>query len=436
MDQTEKSRRFIQSAIELALSLGDFQQEVDCHCTSEVIAEIVEERIATLINFESSALYLVDEESSDVRLSVCRPAEAEDIMEAELDFLIQTGFVAWAIRERRGITVYSKNGRHQVLLHSMSTVLRTRGLFIGIFPERMRRLPDASLEILSIILRNAANAIESLTYANMLREQKLELEKLVKERTRRLVHYEKQLMQARHMETVAALAGGVAHQFNNALTGLVGNLDLIDMAVEDGSDTSRYLGRTRPIIERMTGLTNQLLAYAQGGKYLASAISLNNLIVDTLPVIRRTIKPTVAFDTSPIDETLTVKVDVIQMRMAILAIVSNADEAIEGDGDIQLRTFSVTSEALPEALKDELGPGQYVCICIRDNGKGMDDKTLQRIFEPFYSTKFEGRGLSMAAVFGIIKNHDGWVAVRSEPGQGTEVQVYLPIVPPGKAVST
>jgi len=429
-DHNEKSRQFIQNAIELALSFGDFQKEVHCQCTAQAIVAKTAERIGRLITFEASALYLVDEGTSDIQLSVCRPADNEKEIEDELNFLIENGFVAWAIRERRGIMVYSKDGRQQILLHVMSTYSRTRGLFVGLFPMQMRRLPDASLEILSIILRNAANGIESLTYSNMLRQQKMELEKIVAEKTQRLVHYEKQLMQAQNMEAIAALAGGVAHQFNNALTGLIGYLDLISLCVGADSDAAGYLERIRPVTDRMTNLTNHLLAYAQGGKYLASIVSLGSLLKDIQLVIRRSIKSCVQLTTELADSELTIQVDMIQMRMAILAITNNADEAIDQEGNIHICGYAVSSSDLDEAISTELRPGEYACLSIRDTGRGMDKNTRRRIFQPFFSTKFEGRGLSMAAVFGIIKNHNGWITVDSALDQGTTVNIYLPIVFP------
>jgi len=427
-EHNEKRRQFIQNAIELALSFGDFQKEVHCQCTPQAIVLKTAERISRLISFEASAIYLVDEETSDMQLSVCTPADRSEAMEDELDFLIQHGFVAWAIRERRGITVVSKDGHRQILLHVLSTYSRTRGLFMGLFPEQKLRLPDASLEILSIILRNAANGIESLAYSNMLRQQKRELETTVAEKTQRLVHYEKQLLQAQNMEAIGALAGGVAHQFNNALTGLMGYLDLISISVAGDSDAAGYLERIRPITDRMSSLTNHLLAYAQGGKYMASIVSLKHLFVDVQPAIRRSIKSSVQLTTELADDTLTVQVDLIQMRMVILAIANNADEAIAEAGDIHICGYPVNSSELDEEIRNELRPGEYVCLNIRDTGRGMDKNTVRRIFQPFFSTKFEGRGLSMAAVFGIIKNHHGWITVDSKLDQGTAVNIYLPIV--------
>ena len=426
-DPNERSRRFIQDALELALSFGDFQKDVYNRCTHQDIVTKTLLRIEDLIPFEGSAVFLSDEESYDMHLSVCRPDDMCEAMAAELDFLIDKGMVAWAIRERRGITVVSKDGGRRILLHPMSTCSRTRGLFMGLFPIQMRRIPDASLEILSLVLRYAANGIESLIFSNMLRQQKRELEDLVAEKSQTLLQYEKQLLQAQNMEAIAALAGGVAHQFNNALTGLIGYLDLLAVKVEAESDSAAYLERIRPITDRMVSLTNHLLAYAQGGKYVVSELPLKDFVADVEMSIRRAIKRSVQLTVQLAEGVPNIVVDKIQMRMALLAVISNADEAISDNGTIHISSRQVHSSSLDPAIGAELQPGEYICLSIRDDGRGMDEDTRRRIFQPFFSTKFEGRGLSMAAVFGIVKNHHGWITVTSRLQQGTTVDIYLPV---------
>jgi C4-dicarboxylate-specific signal transduction histidine kinase len=423
----ERNRRFIQNALELALSFGDFQKDVHNRCTHRDILAKTLDRIESLISFEASAIFLSDEESYDMHLSVCTPGDKEKAMEDELAFMIDQGLVAWAIRERRGVTILSKNGRRRILLHPMSTCSRTRGLFMGLFPEEMRRLPDTSLEILSLVLRYAANGIESLIFSNMLHQQKRELEENVAEKTKTLLQYEKQLLQAQNMEAIAALAGGVAHQFNNAMTGLIGYLDLLSIKVEKGTEAAAYLERIRPITDRMASLTNHLLAYAQGGKYVVSKISLKDFLSDVELSARRSIKSSVQLAVDSLADAPNIMVDKIQMRMALVAIISNGDEAIADEGTIHVGTHTVHTNDLEPAIGSELKSGKYVCVSIRDSGRGMDEDTLRRIFQPFFSTKFEGRGLTMAAVFGIIKNHSGWIAVTSKPGNGTTVDIYLPL---------
>jgi signal transduction histidine kinase len=431
-DSRKDGTRYIQNAIEMALSLGDFQKEIQSECTPQMIASETIERLCKLIQFKASAICLVEEETSDMQLSVCVPVSAKRDLEAELDFMIQNGFVAWAIRERRGITVYSKDTHNQVLLHVMATYSRIRGLFMGILPTHSKTIPNASLEIASLILRNAANGIESLYYSAMLQQQKQDLKEAVNQQTQRIVNYEKQLLQAQKTEAIAALAGGVAHQFNNALTGLIGNIDLISMIVSQESKIRPYLERTRPIIKRMSTLTDQLLAYARGGTFIVNQTMLfKDLLNEILPGIKNAIKETVTLSVDITDRAVSVNVDLIQMRTAILAIVSNANEAIGDEGTIQIQSRISKWNQIPEALSHELKPGEYASICIQDSGEGMDETTLRRLFEPFFSTKFEGRGLSMAAVSGIIKSHGGGITAESNLGSGTQVTIFLPLVAAG-----
>jgi signal transduction histidine kinase len=419
----ERSRQFIHHAIELALSLGDFQKEVSGQCSAQMVVEIALERIERLIEFETRALYLVDEDTADLKLAACTPIDTENSIEIELNCLIENGSVAWAIRERRGITLFSNHSNRHLFLHVLSTCSRIRGLFIGVFPEKEGRLPDTSLEMLSIILRNAANSIESLEYSSMLTRQKRELEAMIEEKTQRLVMYEKQILQTQNMEAIAKLAGGIAHQFNNALTSLIGYLDLASMSIDKESKTAGYIERIHPVAERMRYLTNNLLAYAQGGKSMTRIVTLKELLQEAQPAIQRMMKSSVTFSLELADESISVRVDTIQLRMVILAVVENAVEAIAATGIITARGFAIDGSQIDEGARC----GSFLCLEIEDNGRGMDKETMRRIFEPFFSTKFEGRGLSMAAVFGIIKNHNGWINVDSKPGNGTRVAIYLPL---------
>jgi signal transduction histidine kinase len=178
----------------------------------------------------------------------------------------------------------------------------------------------------------------------------------------------------------------------------------------------------------MTQLTNQLLAYARGGKFDVEEISIGDFISSTLPLIQYNIKSTVGVRTDIPHDLLTIKADLIQMQMVMSAIISNASDAIDSTGCIRITGTNI--EITEKNSKDfgGLKPGPYVSLKIEDDGKGMDEETRKRVFEPFFSTKFTGRGLGMAAAYGIIKNHDGWISISSTLGQGTAVLFYLPAV--------
>jgi len=230
------------------------------------------------------------------------------------------------------------------------------------------------------------------------------------------------------MEAIATLAGGIAHQFNNALSVITGNLELLKLDLPEHAFIGKYTKPMASSVDRMSQLTNQLLAYARGGQYQVETISLSDFARNTLPLIEHALKPSVDIETHLPPDILNVKADLTQLQMVLSAIVSNASEAIESAGHI--RISSKNEKVTKENAEDYpgLNPGLYVALIIEDDGKGMDQETRSRIFDPFFTTKFQGRGLSMAAVYGIIKKHGGMISIDSALDQGTVVRIHLPAV--------
>jgi len=235
-------------------------------------------------------------------------------------------------------------------------------------------------------------------------------------------------------KSLEILAGGIAHQFNNALTPIIGNADLLKLKHREDQDTMECLKDMKNSGLRMADLTSQMLAYAEGGKYNPQIQSLSDFVDATLPLIQHTLDPTVRVETDLPLEVKDVEADGTQMQMVLSAIMANSNEAIEGPGRIRISTRNMDLDQ--ELIKDYPGlkPGPHVCLSIEDDGKGMDEETRERIFDPFFTTHFMGRGLAMAAVYGIIKNHDGAITVDSELGKGTMVRIYLPAIEPEKEV--
>lgn len=185
VEYLEDNRRFIQNALEMALSLGDFQEEINNNFTPYKIFEETEKRVSRLIQFEACALYIIDQSNADLLLSVCKPFEFKQFIEHEIEFMIDKGFIAWAIRERKGVSILSKDQKRQILLHVIATNSQIRGIFVGVFPADINVTQDASLELLSIILRNTANALESVEHnerilaEKALRESKERIERIL-----------------------------------------------------------------------------------------------------------------------------------------------------------------------------------------------------------------------------------------------------------------
>jgi PAS domain S-box-containing protein len=235
-----------------------------------------------------------------------------------------------------------------------------------------------------------------------------------------------QLEQARKMEAIVTLAAGIAHEFNNALTGIIGNLDLLELALPGNHQAGNYLQPMKSSAFRMARLTSQLLAYAREGKYQTRLLSLSDFVEDLIPVVRHGIDAEIRVETDLPHHVSPVEADPTQMQMVLSAVVANAAEAIEGKGRIRISTGHEEITEKGARQHPDLTPGLYVRLRVEDDGKGMDENTRARMFEPFFTTKFHGRGLGMAAVYGIIKNHNGSIEVDSEQGKGTVVRIYLP----------
>jgi two-component system cell cycle sensor histidine kinase/response regulator CckA len=229
-----------------------------------------------------------------------------------------------------------------------------------------------------------------------------------------------QLIQAQTTQAIANLAGGVAHNFNNALVGISGCIDLLEMELLDNETVKKFARPMRSSVRRMTNLTNQLLAYARGGKYQPKKLSLKPFIDAARSLLQYSIGTNVQIKTDLPGESLHIEADMTQMQMVLSAILTNSSEAMEDSGNIRIAMKKI-----------ELDGGGYACISIEDEGIGMDEETRSRVFEPFFSTKRRGRGLGMAAVYGIIQNHHGRISVDSTPGKGTAVNIYLPLASPG-----
>ena len=228
------------------------------------------------------------------------------------------------------------------------------------------------------------------------------------------------------MEAIGTLAGGIAHDFNNLLMGIQGRTSLMLMNIDSSHPNYVHFKEIEDIVKRGADLTKQLLGFARGGKYEVKPTDINNLISKSSDMFARTKKEISVYGKYQ-EGIWTVEVDKGQIEQVLLNLYVNAWQAMPGGGELYLRTENITldkSYVKPFDIK----PGRYVKISISDTGIGMDEATRQRIFEPFFTTKEMGRGtgLGLASAYGIIKNHEGFINVYSEQGQGTTFNIYLP----------
>lgn len=237
---------------------------------------------------------------------------------------------------------------------------------------------------------------------------------------------QEQIRQAQKLESIGLLAGGIAHDFNNLLTGIIGNASIV---VESVSKESQ--GYIRDILKagaRAASLTRQLLAYAGKGQFVLEPIDLSSVVEEFFPLVQGSVpqKAEVQLD---LDHQLpAVKADQSQIEQVLMNLVINAGEAL-GDipGRITIRTGVL--ELNSRRARDFGAPaGRYACLEVIDTGCGMDRKTQEKMFEPFFSTKFTGRGLGLAAVHGIVRSSGGGIKVVSNPGRGTRMTVLFPVI--------
>ncbi len=241
---------------------------------------------------------------------------------------------------------------------------------------------------------------------------------------RKKIHEE--LLRAQKLESLSVLAGGVAHDFNNLMTGILGYTSLMLMEADARSPLYHRLKMVEQHVKSATALTNQLLGLARGGKYDVKPVGMNVLITKAVDMFGRTRKE-IAIHCALQEGISSVEADPSQMEQVLLNLFINAGQAMPGGGSLFLETRDAEIDR-EEADILGLEQGRYVVISVADTGIGMDDATQQRIFDPFFTTKAagEGTGLGLSSAYGIIKNHGGSIRVSSKPGKGTAFTIYLP----------
>ena len=253
---------------------------------------------------------------------------------------------------------------------------------------------------------------------------------------------EAQLRQSQKMEAVGTLTGGVAHDFNNILTGILGNLTLAQTKLGPDHPCQRYLATTISAAERAADITKQLLTISRRVDRDTRPLDLADPIRATVRLLGETIDRRISLQTKIVPDLALVEADESQMNQVVMNLCVNARDALAGvmevpgpDEDRAARGYQVTVAAETVAVTEtyaathaEAYPGRFVMLSVSDNGPGMPQEVRERIFEPFYTTKpvGKGTGLGLSTVYGIVKQHRGWISVYSEPGLGTTFRVYLP----------
>jgi len=236
--------------------------------------------------------------------------------------------------------------------------------------------------------------------------------------------------ESQRRESLGVLAGGIAHDFNNLLVGIIGNADLLARDLV-GSPQAQLAAQIDLAGRRAADLTRQMLAYSGKGKFVVEPLSLSELVTELLPLLDSVISKKAELTISCPDGLRAVQGDATQIRQVVMNLLTNASDALnEHPGTITVTVGEVEADAdyLSQFAfaKGELAAGPYAFVEVSDTGRGMDTSTRERIFDPYFTTKFTGSGLGLAAVLGIVQGHEGGLRITSEPGSGSSFKVLFP----------
>ncbi len=245
---------------------------------------------------------------------------------------------------------------------------------------------------------------------------------------------EDQLRQAQKMEAIGQLTGGIAHDFNNILTAIMGYAGLMQMKMKEDDPFKVNVDQILASSERAAHLTQGLLAFSRKQVLNPKPVDINSVINTMVKLLKRVIGEDIELEMDLLQKPLTIMADSVQIEQALMNLAMNARDAMPKGGQLTIETKKIELDEEFIKAHGYGAPGTYALMSISDNGIGMDEKTREKIFEPFFTTKEVGKGtgLGLSMVYGIVKQHDGYINVYSEPGKGTTFKIYLPLIEAGQ----
>lgn len=357
--------------------------------------QILKNHIQPLFTFETHLFVAPNPETFEFEIVLCDPPESRELAQKVLDFTIQESTFAWSLKLNRSVTLRCDPLNKSLILHAISTQDHKYGMFIGITRLGGVNEMDFTLPMISAIIQRGAYSLERQKF-----NEKIKITK---------------------MEAIGLLAGGIAHNFNNVIQTIQGNVALAELEIGKQHPASPFLDNAIEGCFRAGVLSNQLLTFAKGGAPIRKAISLRQLLESILSDFR--IQFRIASTLSLTDKEEMIDADESQIRHALSQILQNAFEASLPDGkvEIQIAAVTITSEEITT-----LSQGLYWTIKVKDHGHGIAEENISKILEPYFSTKAGHSGLGLPAALSIIKNHGGDLKIQSVSQKGTSVEVHLP----------
>ena len=393
-------------------------------------------------NFTLAWVGLVDEETGELKVVAANGATGylEDIRITVNDEPAGLGPTGKAIREGTyyicndflGSPItrpWHERGRAHGIRASASIALKQEERVVGaltLYADKKDFFDAQQLELLRQMGADISFALDNILRESRRREAELALRKETVEREK----IEQQLLQSQKMESIGLLAGGVAHDFNNLLTGIGGYAQIIQDSVPADDELQESVAQVIAGVDRAADLTRSLLAFSRKQELNRKPVMIDSIIDKAGKFIRRVIGEDIELRTAQSGKELLVMADSGQIEQVLMNLAVNARDAMPRGGCLSIATSEVGVKEESQALYDLSSPGNYARISIADTGAGMDRTTMERIFEPFYTTKAVGKGtgLGLSIVHGIIKQHDGSILAGSEPGKGTTFDIYLPLI--------
>ena len=442
VDFLEENRRYVQNSLEMALWLSDFHKHLVKDNDSNLLLQEAIERFEKIIPMQACAIYLVDEQTAEFKMALCQPRTLRDLVADQVEFMIEEGLFAWAMRERRGIFTSSNDHAHKFLVHVIANHSQVQGMFIGLLQSGRISVTDTALTLLSITLLNLANVMESMRLYQWVRNQNVILEKKVAERTRKLDRSRQELKKAmvslekmaREAEAANQAKGrflaNMSHEIRTPVNGIIGCAEL--MLGSDDPDYSRSLARTcLDASEHLLDLINNVLDYSKieaGGVELEKApIRLDELlrsVLDGLRIQAQAKGLQLALKTTGEVATPVIG-DALRLRQVLINLVNNAIKFTHQG--------SVTLE-LSEVDGSEPG-GKTLKFSVVDTGIGIPRHRQEAIFKRFTQVdqsttrRYGGTGLGMAIAYQLVALMGGKLKVDSMPGCGSTFSFDITLPP-------